>query len=123
MGFDKFEWIKAVCAAPRSPGAEKVVLLYCAIRYVLHGEETFSARQETIAQRCATSDRTVRRAFAQARQLGYLVLSRPRPRGRGNRRADEYRTVLPSEIPDSLSSITGEIPDRDDEIPDTYAGN
>jgi hypothetical protein len=107
VGFDKWAWFYAVCADPRIPGAEAKVLLYCAARYVLHAEETFCVRQAVIAERCAVSVPTVKRAFALGRQLGYLVIAEPRRRGRGHRRADEHRLVVPPEIGINLTPISG----------------
>jgi hypothetical protein len=110
MGFNKFEWIEAVAADGRIPDGERFVLIATAVRYVTYGEDVFHVRQVTIAERFAVSDRTVQRAQARARDLGYLVLVRPRQRGRTHRGADHHQLV----IPDNLSPITGEIPDTDD---------
>ncbi|MGZ4562995.1 MAG: hypothetical protein ACXVX6_05325 [Mycobacterium sp.] len=108
MGFDKFAWIKAVAADRHIPEGQRFVLVYYALVYVRHGEEVVCVRQETIAQRCATSLSTVRRAMAGARARGYLVLAEPRQRGRGHQRADAYRLVIPAtEIGANLTPIPG----------------
>ena len=110
MGFNKFAWVDAVAADGRLTEGERFVLTMTAISYVTYGEDVFHVRQATIAERFATSERTVRRAQTRARELGYLILVRPRQRGRGHHGPDHHRLV----IPDNLSSITGEIPDTDD---------
>jgi hypothetical protein len=99
----RFDWLKAVYAGAFTD-AHKAVLAYVAIFYVTHRKDTFSVRQTTIAERCGTSESTVRRAIARAKSNGYLAVSQQRQRGRTHQRANELRLTLP-EIPVNLTSI------------------
>jgi hypothetical protein len=89
-----------------SPKGERFVLTMTAIRFVTYGEDVFHVRQATIAERFATSESTVYRAFARAKDLGYLVVAQPRLRGRGHHGADHHRLLIPV----NLTSIPDEIP-------------
>jgi hypothetical protein len=102
--FDKFEWIRAVSADSRLAASERLILVNVALFSVLGGEDTFCTKQTTIALRCGTTDRQVRRAITAGRSNGYVVLVEERQRGRGYHRGDEYRLLLPV-IPDNLSAI------------------
>lgn len=111
-GFDKFYWINAVMAEARLSITERYVLMCIAIRYVLNGDDgRLCVRQETIADRCAVSVRTVRGAMKRGMELGYLVLVRERERGRSRHRAHEHRLVIPANRADLSAGNTGtEIP-------------
>lgn len=93
----KFEWIDAVSADRRLGGTQRLVLTYCARKYVSSGQTTFSVRQETIAQRCGCGIATVKRTFARARDIGYLATVRS-PRGRNLHRGDEHRLTYPNDL-------------------------
>ena len=95
MGFNKFAWVDAVAADGRLTEGERFVLTMTAIRYVTYGEDVFHVRQVTIAERLATSKSTVYRAFAEAKDLGYLVVAQPRLRGRGHHGPNHHRLVIP----------------------------
>lgn len=97
MGFDKFEWIRAVAADRRLKVAERFVLRNAAVRYVKYGDDVFRVRQTTIADQLAVGVRTVRQSISQARQLGYLVLAQERQRGRSYHGPNEYRLVIPAD--------------------------
>ena len=109
MGFNKFAWIDAVAADGRLTEGERFVLTMTAFRYVTYGEDIFHVRQTTIAERFATSERTVRRAQKQARDYGYLVVVQLRQRGRGHHGPNHLRLVIPA----NLASITEVIPATD----------
>jgi hypothetical protein len=115
----KFNWIRLLAADPdpRMTGGYKHILTMIALNNVKIYEDTFCVRQVTVADRCGTSERQVRRAFTAAKLLGYIELVQERQRGRTHIRADEYRLTVPvamridldaaTEIPDNLSSIYG----------------
>src|SRR6185295_12148758 len=89
---------------------ERFVLTMTAIRYVTYEEDVFHVRQATIAERFATSESTVYRAFTGAKNLGYLVVAQPRLRGRGHHGPNHHRLVIPV----NLTPITEEIPFKND---------
>ena len=93
--------------------AEKDVLAWLAVKAVFSGRDTFRIRQCTVSDRTGAGERTIRRAYKRARDLGYLVVMEERQRGRGHTRADEYRLLVPTEIPYNLASTPEEIPDTD----------
>src|SRR6202035_479672 len=95
MSFDKFAWIKALYADPAVSFRGKTIGTFCAIAYVTHGEEVFSARQDTIATRCGTTRKTVNLGLRDVREAGYLVKNRTRAQGAGRHGGDEWRLVLP----------------------------
>jgi hypothetical protein len=109
----KFDWIRLLAADPdpRMTGGYKHILTMIALNNVKIYEDTFCVRQVTVADRCGTSDRQVRRAYAAAKRCGYIELVTERRRGRTHIRADEYRLTVPVsmhlEIPDNVSPIYG----------------
>lgn len=100
MKFNKWKWFDLVVADTRFTDKERVVLIWIVTKAVLNGKDTFCKRQDTVVARTATSERTVRRAYHRARELGYMVLATERQRGRGHKRADEYRLVIPAKSPE-----------------------
>lgn len=108
---DKFEWLKAVAADSRFTDGQKVVLMYCAAICVRYGRTTFCVRQETLAERCATTRKSVGVAVRTAKRLGYLSVDRDRQRGRGHHGADEHRLILPENVEPS-GDIFSEIGNR-----------
>jgi hypothetical protein len=109
----KFDWLTALFADPGITDSAKVISAAVALKNVDPGGLTFRVRQTTIADRCATTERTVQRAFKALRNAGWIELVDQRTRGRGHHAADRYRLSVP-EIPDRLSPITDEIPDSPD---------
>lgn len=102
----KFRWIWALGADPRLGYAERYVLTITALKSASPRDLTFCIRQTSIAENCAASEATVRRALAAGRRHGYIELVKARKRGRGNRGADEYRLTLPDrEIPSRVTAI------------------
>jgi hypothetical protein len=100
----KFDWIDAVSVDRRFTHAERHVLSTCALKYVRHGQDGFTVRQVTIAQRAGCGVATVKRAIAKARRHGYLVLAAERQRGRSHHGGDRHCLVMPGEIGISLDS-------------------
>ncbi|WP_131823192.1 helix-turn-helix domain-containing protein [Mycobacteroides chelonae] len=107
----KFRYYEAVYAQSGLSMADKGVLGFAAIMFV-HGDgDTFCRRQETVAARAGTNVRTVQRAYKRGIELGLLELVTERQRGRGHKRADEYRIRIPAgyagtpEIDDTVSGI------------------
>lgn len=98
---DKFDWFMAVQADTRLSAADKYVLQNAAITYVNHlkREDTFYVRQAVMAERFKVGLRTVERAISRAKQLGYLVVDKPRKRGPGHHIPDSYRLAIPEELP------------------------
>jgi hypothetical protein len=104
MGFDKFEWIEAVRDSAELTPTVKYVLQNAALEYVLHedrakvlGREAgrLYARQATIAEACQVSVRVVKKAYADARRLGFFALTVERQRGRRHDSPDTYRLTIP----------------------------
>jgi hypothetical protein len=112
MGFDKFEWIRAVSADSRLAPVERLILTNIALFSVLHGEDAFRVRQQTVAERCATTKKSVGGALRKAKHHGYLVDGCPRVRGRGHFQADEHRLTMPEignhSTPFSEKKVTNE---------------
>jgi Helix-turn-helix domain len=97
----KFDWINAVHADDRIPLGEKAVLVYAAIFDVLGGTDTFCIRQDTLADHCGTSRKTVGCAIRRARSLGYLAVAQQHRPGPGAHRGDELRLTLPESWEDT----------------------
>lgn len=95
-GFDKFAWLKAVYRELAFTDGHKAVLAYIAVFTVLYGRDSFQVRQSTIAQQCGISRQTVNKAISNAKDCGYLVVSRRRATGYGRNGADELRLSLPA---------------------------
>jgi hypothetical protein len=121
--FDKFTWIRAVSADSRLAASDRLILVNIALFSVLRGQDTFSTKQTTIAERCGTTDRQVRRAITAGRSNGYLELVQERPRGRGYHGGDQHRLLWPTGIPDNLSAINQEYRTDPTGIPDTQGRN
>ncbi|WP_432246395.1 hypothetical protein ACRDU6_27425 [Mycolicibacterium sp. ELW1] len=131
---DKFNgWLDVVLREEKLTGMDKAILAAVAVFYTRNGEPSFAVRQSTLADRCGTTERSVRRAFCAATDLGYLLLVEERQRGRGHRGGDRYALSLPErpdtcvrysggEIPDTCAEITGHMcPERPDKT-DTKNG-
>jgi hypothetical protein len=95
VGFDKFKWIRAVTADGRLAPVERLILTNIALVNAKHGEDTFCVRQTTVAERCASTKKSVGGALRNAKRLGYMVDGSPRQRGRGYFKADEHRLTFP----------------------------
>lgn len=119
---DKFEWIKAVRLDQRLTTADRYVLQNAALEYVNYrdGDDSFYARQTTMAERFGVGLRTVQRAIAQGKKYGYLVVEQPRRRGRGYHDADFHRLVIPQLLPANQAGNTDADMTR---IPANQAGN
>lgn len=91
----KFAWIKAVQSDRRFSLGHKAVLRDVAYNSVSCGQDQFAVRQTTVARRVGCSVPTVKRAFARARDLGYLTIVRERTRGRTHHGGDRYALVMP----------------------------
>jgi hypothetical protein len=124
-GFDKFAWIDAVRDSTELTPAVKYVLQSAALGYVLHEDRAKAlgreagqlyARQATIAEACRVSIRLVKTAYADARRLGFFVLTEARQRGRGHASPDTYRLIIPPEVGANAAPISGEIGARNVEI-------
>ena len=102
----KFDWMRAVLRDTRFSDAAARVLVFVALNNVKSGECTFCVRQVTIAENTNLTERTVRAAFAQARELGYIELVEERQRGRGFHQADAYGLAIP-EIPERNDTYSG----------------
>ncbi|QEN15926.1 helix-turn-helix domain-containing protein [Mycobacterium sp. ELW1] len=104
---DKFNgWLDVVLREEKLTGMDKAILAAVAVFYTRNGEPSFAVRQSTLADRCGTTERSVRRAFCAATDLGYLLLVEERQRGRGHRGGDRYALSLP-ERPDTCVRYSG----------------
>lgn len=110
-----------MAADARIADGERFVLVCIAIRYVRNGGDNFRVRQATIAERFAVSANRVKRAMATARQLGYVALSEARQRGRSKHMADQYRLVVPSQMPDAEPEIEADMSPNSPEIGSSLA--
>lgn len=100
--FDKYDWIYTVFGDPMVSPVEAKVLAYPVLRYLRRGEDTFTVRLATVAERCAVSERQTRRAYTAAVDKGYLQVVAERRRGaRGSGR--QYRMTYP-EVADTMSA-------------------
>lgn len=108
----KFDWMRAVLQEPRFSAASVRVLMWVAITNVLNTEGTFNVTQKTIAENLGVTERTVRRAFAEAREFGFWELIEDRQRGPGHHQGDAYALVLPEQLPDESVRYLAELPDN-----------
>jgi hypothetical protein len=93
----KHLWIQGVCADRRIKGDAARILVYCADRYVMSGEQMFSIKQETVAANLGFKKRqTVGDAFQRGCDLGWLE-KYERQRGRGWRVGDAYVLTFPAD--------------------------
>ncbi len=99
---DKYDWIYTVFGDPKVSPVEAKVLAYPVLRYLRRGEDTFSVRLATVAERCAVSERQTRRAYASAIGKGYLQIVTERRRGASGS-SRQYRIAYP-EVPDAMSA-------------------
>jgi hypothetical protein len=97
--YPKFIWMPAVLEEARFTEAERIILTYCALQYINGSENSFCVRQATVAEKLHVSRRSVIRAYASARQLGYLKTAEERQRGRGYHQADVHVLTLPNGHP------------------------
>jgi hypothetical protein len=93
----KFDWIHAVATDPRIGVTERFILTQIGVYYVTSGTDFFCVRQTTVADKFAVGERSVKKAFAAGRRLGYLVLDEPRKRGAGHHGGNRYRLVIPAQ--------------------------
>ena len=99
----KFEWIWALAADPRIADSTKFIGIYIALRNLDPQTPTFRVRQSTVAANCATSIRTVKRAYRELREYGWIELHRRRS---GTGGADQYVLNVP-ELGDNLAPSQG----------------
>jgi hypothetical protein len=100
-GFDKFAWFKAIYAENKFTAGEKAVLGHIAIVNVLTGRDVFCLRQDTIAEQCGITIRTVNGAISRAKSLKYLTVSRSHAPGPKRHGADELQLLLPESYEES----------------------
>jgi hypothetical protein len=114
----KFDWISTLAADSRLSDGHRLIGILIALKNVKFDDPAmeFKVRQTTVAKSCGTSERNVRRAYAELRDHGYIELVRSRERGLGGK-SDKYRltypvqdsTVLyPDEVQDSTDRSTGQ---------------
>ena len=96
----RFLWMQGILEDTRLPHAARNILVRCALVSTLGGEDTFSVRQQTVADAMGTNRLTVARALQRARELGWLDLVEERQRGRGWHKGDTHRLTFPPEIGD-----------------------
>jgi hypothetical protein len=93
----KFAWYYAMAADQRISDAGRLILGYCAVRYVFGEGETFTVKQDVIARHFGVRRQTVGNALKRARDLGWLQ-SQERIRGRGHTQGDLHQLTFPDEI-------------------------
>jgi hypothetical protein len=107
--FDKYRWLRLVLAETDKSLTlgHKAILSYVAIFDVRNGDDTFCARQDTIASHCNVTRATVNAAIGAAKGLGYITVTRRRKTGANQHGADTLRLTLPNDescqifLPDS----------------------
>jgi hypothetical protein len=110
----KFDWMRAVCRERWFTGDTAIVLLWIALINVKRGEDWFQVRQRTVADNLGVSTRTVIRAFAQGRELGYLELIEERERGKWGK-SNAYALVIPKPQGDSAVTYSAQVGDSPDQ--------
>jgi hypothetical protein len=92
-------WIKAIRYDERMPEGVKYVLQNIGWTYPGPNGDLLYARQTTIADELRVSIRLVKKAYAEAKRLGYFVSVKRAARGRGLHSPDTYKLVIPRSDP------------------------
>jgi hypothetical protein len=90
--FSKLAWLGAVRRCKAIPAAQRLVIEHIGDTSDEHGRNAWKAN-DLLADELGVSPDTVKRARAAAVTHGLMVMSKPAPRSRGNRKTHEYRLL------------------------------